>query len=745
MGGGSLDHSWLDNPVSTHRSRAQDAEGDTPAAAGMWQAASGRSPMLRTEAGPGSVDERGALLGELEDLLGRLAALQEPNTPGDGIVELPSDPAFDPPVTWTTDRELRYSSARGSLDRGSAEAAPALVGRPLWEYLGTADPNHPLLRYHRRALDGETVFFRVRWRDRIWFTHVAPLRGERKVTGTIGFAFEVGIAGDALAARRASARRYRAVVSSAPVGVAVLGLDGQVLECNPALARILDYEPDEIRRRGVAGLSHPDDLMLDVQLFAELVEGKRDRYQIEKRYFRRDGSMVWCNLTVSLVRGERGVPELVVSIIEDVSERNRTLEALRESEARFRSVYESGMVGIFFFDEDLVIRDANDAFVKMVGYERPELAARVRWTDITPTEFAPRDAHAVAELARDGICAPYEKEYRRKDQTRIAVVAGGALLDPQRRQGVSFVLDVSERRRLEAQFQQAQRLDVLGRLAGGVAHDFNSIVTAVLVNADLVRTALDLDHPAQSDLAEIREAGLRASQLTRQLLAFSRAQLLQPRVFDIDELVRRVDRLLRRVIREDIEIVTDLQASEARVKADPNEIERALMNLVINARDALPGPGRITIATRRVDPVDPRGLRGEVTLHGPCVSIAVTDDGTGMDPETTAHMFEPFFTTKELGSGTGLGLSIVYGVVQQSGGALRVESAPGAGTTFEILLPESADDVTDEVQTPVPTPTAGGETILVADDDPMVVRAASNILRARSYRVLVAQTAAEAL
>jgi two-component system, cell cycle sensor histidine kinase and response regulator CckA len=702
--------------------------------------------MLRKQAGEGEADERSQLLGELEDLLGRLASLQEQGAVGDGLVELSSASEFDLPVTWTTDRELRYTSASGSLAGGGGEPADALVGRSLWECLGTDDPNHPVLRHHRQALEGDTVFFRLKRADRRWFNHIAPVRGrDGRVVGTIGFAFDVGSPGDDWAARRASARRYRVVVSSAPVGVAVLSLDGQVLECNPALARIFDHSPEEIRKRGVAGLSHPEDLLLDVRLFGDLVEGKRDRYQIEKRYFRRDGALLWCNLTVSLVRGDSGVPELVIAVVEDVTERKETHEALRQSEARFRSVYESGLLGIFFFNGDLVIDDANDAFLRMVGYDRRALTS-VGWTLITPREFRARDEQALAELRQDGICAPFEKEYTRMDGTRVPVIVSGAFLDEEKSRGVACVLDVSEKRRLEAQFQQAQRLDILGRVAGGVAHDFNNIVTAVLANTELVKDALEPTHPAQSDLAEIHEAGRRAAYLTRQLLAFGRAQIMQPQVLDIDELVRRVEVLLHRVIREDIELVTDLGAAGARASADPGELERALVNLVVNARDAIEGHGRILIQTRRLATVDPRAIRGDANLRGPCVLIRVCDTGEGMDADTLARIFEPFFTTKEPGRGTGLGLSIVYGVVQQSGGGLRVESTPGTGTAFEILLPESPGQAS-EAPEPTPAPNVGGgsETILVAEDDPMVFTVAIKILRGQGYRVIAARDPAEAL
>jgi two-component system, cell cycle sensor histidine kinase and response regulator CckA len=692
-------------------------------------------------------DEREQLLGELEDLLGRLASLPDKAGSGDKVVLLPDRPGFEPPMTWTTDLDLRFSSAWGSLARTGGATPSALPGRSLGELLDSDDPEHPLVRCHREAMTGRTVFFRSCFRDSLWFNHLAPLRErDGRVRGAIGFAFQVGEAKEGWAARRASARRFRAVVSSAPVGVAVLSLEGQVIECNPALANLLDYSAEEILRMGVAGLSHPDDLMLDVHLFAELIEGRRDRYRIEKRYFRRDGSIVWCNLTVSLVRGEQDTPELVIAIVEDVTERKRTVEALRESEAKFRGVYESGMLGIVLLDPSGNMTDANEAFLQMVGYDRKQLAqGGVRWRDLTPPEFAALDNRALAELLDRGMCTPFEKEYIRCDGKRVPVLVGGAFLDSGRKRAAAFVLDVSEKRRLEAQYQQAQRLEVLGRLAGGVAHDFNNILTSVLANVDLVSNALLPWHPGRRDLLEIQEAALRAAHLTKQLLAFSSKQVLQPTVLDIDALVQGMESLLRKVIREDVALSTDLDARGARVRADGMELERALMNLVVNGRDAITGAGRITIRTRRVEQVDSQGIHGDATLGGPCVSVSVEDSGSGMDAQTQAHVFEPFFSTKTPGQGTGLGLAIVYGVVQQSGGGIRVDSALGRGTTFEILLPETATPLTlASAARPVGSARGSG-TILVAEDDPLVLSVTSKILSGNGYEVIAASNPDAAL
>jgi two-component system, cell cycle sensor histidine kinase and response regulator CckA len=536
--------------------------------------------------------------------------------------------------------------------------------------------------------------------------------------------------------RPGSAELYRAVIASAPVGVAVGTLDGQMLECNPALARILGHTLEEIRSAGVERLSHPDDLDLDRQLFTELVEGRRDRYQIEKRYFRPDRSIVWCHLTVSLLRREDGTPQMVIGILEDVSERRRACQALAASEAKFRGLFESGMLGVAFGDIDGVT-EANQAFLQMVGYRQEDVASgRLLWTHLLVPESAAQDQRALTELAARGVCTPYEKEYFRSDGSRVPVLVGGAIFERQRNQGVVFVLDMSEKRRLEAQFQHAQRLEVVGRLAGGVAHDFNNLLTVVLANAELATATLAADDPAVDYLAQIQEAGARASQLTQQLLAFGRRQIMQPRVFAVDDLVRGTEMLLRRVIREDIALVTALEAEGARVRADRGQLEQVLMNLVVNARDAMLGPGTITITTGR----EASAARG----GDPRVAITVRDTGAGMDEHTLAHVFEPFFTTKPVGRGSGLGLAITYGVIEQSGGTIRVQSAPGAGTTFEILLPETTAPAAP-FAAPAAKPMRGSETILVVEDDPGVLNVTSRILEAHGYRVMATSGPEEAM
>jgi two-component system cell cycle sensor histidine kinase/response regulator CckA len=311
---------------------------------------------------------------------------------------------------------------------------------------------------------------------------------------------------------------------------------------------------------------------------------------------------------------------------------------------------------------------------------------------------------------------------------------------------LGILTDVSERKSLEGQLRQAQKLEAVGLLAGGIAHDFNNILSVILSCSEFLLEEMGAKSPLRTDVEEIRKAGKRAADLTKQILAFSRQQVLAPKILDLNEVLEAVSKMLARVVGEDIELEMRLATDLDKVKADPGQIEQVIMNLVVNARDAMPQGGRLTIETAnvRLDAADGEGaLRIGPGRH---VRIAVGDSGVGMDPSTQARIFEPFFTTKELGKGTGLGLATVFGIVQQSGGTIRVQSEVNVGTTFEIYLPPTQGKMSWPVRmSPLPLQTRGTETILLVEDEDQVRAVASSILRKAGYRVFEASGPEEAL
>jgi len=303
----------------------------------------------------------------------------------------------------------------------------------------------------------------------------------------------------------------------------------------------------------------------------------------------------------------------------------------------------------------------------------------------------------------------------------------------------------AERKDLQAQLNQSQKLEAVGQLAGGIAHDFNNLLTAIMGYSQLSLVRLPLDNPLRPNLEEIKKAGDRAASLTRQLLAFSRKQVMQPRVFDLNSVIADLEKMLRRMIAEDIELRTRFQAKLGNVKADPGQIEQVIVNLAVNARDAMPLGGKLTIETANIDLDETYAQQHLAVVPGAYVMLAVSDTGMGMDAETQQHIFEPFFTTKEVGKGSGLGLSTVYGIVKQSGGNIWVYSETGKGTTVKIYLPR-VDEVAEEykrtvAQSDLPQ---GNETILLVEDDEMVRRVAREVLKTSGYRVLEAASGSAA-
>jgi two-component system, cell cycle sensor histidine kinase and response regulator CckA len=438
--------------------------------------------------------------------------------------------------------------------------------------------------------------------------------------------------------------------------------------------------------------------------------------------------------------------------------RRQAEDALRESEGRFRRLAESGIVGITIADLDGNFIDANDAYLKMIGYSRDELLRGVvRPADLTPPEFGHLTAGALQQLKESRVAPPWETEAFRKDGSRVSMLVGVAMLE--NRKYIAFTADLTDRKQAEAgrtraedalrqseeQLIQAQKMEAVGRLAGGVAHDFNNILSVILSYGELILGDLKPADPLRADVDEIRKAASRAAGLTRQLLMFSRQQVFEPKVVDLHEVLTGMGNMIQRILGEDVELVSVAPKSGGRVKVDPSHIEQVILNLVVNARDAMPTGGKVTIETNNVVLDEDYARRHLPAKAGPHVMVAVSDTGTGMDRETQKRIFEPFFTTKEIGKGTGLGLSTVFGIVQQSGGSVWVYSEPGKGTTFKVYLPR-VDAAVDAIRSILPlTNLRGSETVLLVEDDDQVRVVARGILRRNGYQVLEARSAGEAL
>jgi len=434
---------------------------------------------------------------------------------------------------------------------------------------------------------------------------------------------------------------------------------------------------------------------------------------------------------------------------EDVTEHKRAEEALRRSEARVRRLVESNIIGIGIGTLDGKLLDGNDSFLKLLGYSREELlSGALRWDDMTPPEYNDVDQRAVEQLKNTGVAPPWEKELIRKDGRRVAVLIGVVTLatDQGDIEAVSVVVDISERKLLEQQLRQAQKMEAIGQLAGGVAHDFNNLLSVIIGYSDILLDRAGQDTKMRTQCQEINKAGNRAASLTRQLLAFSRQQVLEPRVLNLNTVIVEIEKMLKRLIGEDIEFRTALDPTLGSVKADPGQIEQIIMNLAVNARDAMPEGGKLVIETSNAELDDRYAVQHPPFIPGRYVLLAVTDTGIGMNAETKTHIFEPFFTTKEVGKGTGLGLSTVYGVVKQSGGYIWVYSELGHGSVFKVYLPR----VDQPVQQSRPSELAPGlshgtETVLLVENEESVRTLTRSLLEEAGYTVIEASNGAQAL
>ena len=445
------------------------------------------------------------------------------------------------------------------------------------------------------------------------------------------------------------------------------------------------------------------------------------------------------------------VQEALASIADSIAvgvERKRGEDALRANEERFRALVENSGDAIALLDRDGAITYASQSTPRVLGYEPSALVGTSALALLHPDDIAVIQEQIGTLRDRPGVVIGLAGRFRHQDGSWRHGEGSMAnrLQDPAVRALVFNFRDVTPQRQLEGQYRQAQKMEAVGRLAGGVAHDFNNLLTVIFGYAELMSDDLPEEGRARQDLAEIRKAATQASSLTKQLLAFSRQQVLQTLVLTVNDLVEDLRKMLRRLIGEDVELRLDLHPDAGNVRADPGQLQQVLMNLVVNARDAMPTGGTLRIETAPIDLPGPHAPPGEAVVPGRYVLLSVRDTGTGMDAETLARVFEPFFTTKEKGQGTGLGLSTVYGTVQQSGGYVRVESEPGRGTTFEICLPTVDAPAEGLAVAAEPAATlTGTETVLVAEDDAMLRPLVTGLLQRHGYRVLVAQNADEAL
>src|SRR4051812_11504255 len=639
-------------------------------------------------------------------------------------------------VTWSDElyriygvRPERFSGSYGSnLDRVHADDR-ARVGRVIENAVAERRPWS--LDYRIVRPDGELRMIHARGEV------VCDDQGRPAVVqGTCQDVTESRRVEDAL---RAAEQLFRRAFDDAPIGMALIDLEGRWLRLNRAISQMLGRSEPELRTMQLSDLNHPDDRRLDRPLIKELLNGRRRSFALEKRYVHADGHLIHALVHVSLMHGDGERPLYFLCQLVDITERRR-------AEAERRAVQERMQA----------IIDNSPALVIVKALEQRYLLVNRRWEQVTGIDASDVLGKTSGEALGDR--SPAQDDVDREVLATGEVRENMATMPGLDSDDITFLVvkfplrdaegqiyavctistDITERRRsaeeraeLEARLAQAQRLESIGQLAGGVAHDFNNLLSVILTCVGFAQRELPDDHPVREDVEEIGRAADRAAALTRQLLMFSRREVVAPKLVDVAALVRDLERLLNRTLSERVALRISCGPDVVPVLIDPNQLEQVLVNLAVNARDAMPGGGTLSIAVS--------GVEGGVR-------ITVADDGTGMPPEVRERAFEPFFTTKEEGEGTGLGLASVHGAVTNAGGTVDISSEVGRGTVVSIFLPAAAEgEIPSEEPVAVRERPAGAASVLVVEDQDPVRRQACRILEDNSYSVREAASADEAL
>jgi len=540
---------------------------------------------------------------------------------------------------------------------------------------------------------------------------------------------------------------FRLISENAADMIAVVDAEGRRLYSSSSYQRVLGYSAEELRDSSAFSQIHPEDLAR-VQGAAEETRSTGRGNMLEYRMRHKNGSWRVIESTASLIPSPKGSSEKLVIINRDVTDRRDAVEALRRSEASFRSVVEHAPFGICRVDREGKLLEANPALHRMLGYQEPGVLLQTS----LPKDLLldPRDFLRLSEAVQTSeYFHDIELTWRRLDGSHLtARCSGRRITESNQLEGYMelFTQDVTERMILERQLRMAGKMEAIGRLSGGIAHDFNNLLGVIIGYSKLMRQRVDPTQTALVEFAEeVEKAGQRAAALTRQLLAFSRQQILTPTVLDLNALVADMQKMLPRLLGEDVTVEIELGPDLGSVKADRSQLEQVVMNLAVNARDAMPTGGKIRVETANVELDELYARHHAGAKIGRHILLSVSDTGTGMSPETVTHIFEPFFTTKEMGKGTGLGLATVYGIVKQSGGYIWVESELGKGSTFKIFLPRLSEI---PATAPISQPTSaasGHETILLVEDAEPLRKLAFRFLENHGYRVFQAESGEEAL
>jgi two-component system cell cycle sensor histidine kinase/response regulator CckA len=550
-------------------------------------------------------------------------------------------------------------------------------------------------------------------------------------------------------ALRENEKKYRTILESIEEGYYETDIKGNFTFFNDSMCRISGYTRDELMDMNNRDFLTPETAENIYKIFNKVYQTGKPARIVGHELIKKDGSKIGIEASASLIRDSKDKPVGFRGIIRDVTEEKRIEAELIQTKNFLQNIFDSSPNGIATTDLHGNIIFISPRVKDILGYDQKELIGRKIYSLYSNGK---EDAKAIMKaLTEKGELKSHKIIFIRKDGSLVDINVSASLLKNEKGETIGTLgifSDITEQKKLEAQLQQAQKMEAIGTLAGGVAHDFNNILTTIIGNAQLMLMTVDKNESLHTEIEEIKTAGERAAALTSQLLAFSRKQIIQPKILDLNRLLAGIEKMLARLIGENIEILMISRPDLWQVEIDPNQMEQAIINLAVNAKDAMPNGGKLTIETANVRLSKKYfAERGIVeTQPGPYVMVAVSDTGSGMDEETQKHIFEPFYSTKEKGKGTGLGLSTVYGIVKQNRGFVWVYSEPGQGSTFKIYLPRVKEDVkTDKREQPPVDNLVGTETVLIVEDDAPLRDFAKKALRQYGYRVLAAESGEAAL
>ncbi len=671
-------------------------------------------------------------------------ALREASSYNRSLIEASLDPLV------TISAQGKITDANSATERVTGYSRQKLIGTDFADYF--ADTEKAKSGYEQAFKEGAVKDYELHIRHRngdltpVMYNASVYYDNLGQVAGLFAAARDVTKQKRAEQALRDSREQYRAVFNNAGIGIKMLNRDRRIVRANPALLQMLGYSEKEFLELTPLDTTHPDDREMTNQCLDLILGNGPESLRLEKRYLRKDGSVIWGDVSISAMRDAQGNRITALEVIADITDRMKSQIALQESEKRIRRIIDSSPVGIRITQEGRHVY-ANRALASMFGYESQEEILGLPSEALFAPESQPLIRQRIANrMAGKTIPPHYEASGLTKQGKIISLESWGTEINYLgKKSWLAFIIDVSEARSLRTQLLQAQKMESVATLAGGIAHDFNNNLQVILGYSDMLLFHKKSSDPDYEGLHAIREAGRDASDMAKRILAFSRRLEPNVRPVSLNNEIRRVRKMLERTVPKMIGIELHLADDLMTVNADPGQLEQVLLNLAVNAQHAMPDGGVLTIETLN-ETLDEDYSRTHVDVEpGKYVLVSVSDTGHGMDKEVVEHIFEPFYTTKGPREGTGLGLAMVFGIVKSHKGHITCYSEPGIGTTFKIYLPAIIREIAPDVAVTREMPAFGTETILLVDDEKSILKLGEQMLAMAGYRVLTAANGREAL